>query len=173
MIRDSASSAVLREFARLCRQRGLALTIQRQLIFAVLVRRRDHPTADQMYALVRRRLPGISRATVYRVLETLARAGLIAKACHPGTAARYDPCTHQHHHLVCTRCGRMTDLEDPRLDRLPRPQVSRRTFRITDYCVHFRGLCRGCLRSVAVRRTPRRARRRSGSAPGSSGRGQP
>ena len=144
---------------RLCRQHGLALTVQRRLIFAALAERRDHPTADQVYAAVRDRLPGVSRTTVYRVLETFVRAGVIAVACHPGAAARYDPLTHRHHHLVCLRCGKIVDLEDPRLDALPMPRVRGRDFQINDYSVHFRGVCARCRIQSATKPTTKRPRK--------------
>jgi Fur family peroxide stress response transcriptional regulator len=138
-----------------CRARGLALTVQRRAIFAAIARRRDHPTADEVYESLRRSLPGVSRTTVYRVLETLVRAGLIAKACHPGAAARYDPLTHRHHHLVCIECEKVIDLEDARLDALPLPRVPIAQFEIQDYCIHFRGLCAACRNHPSKRRKTR------------------
>jgi Fur family peroxide stress response transcriptional regulator len=103
----------LQGFERLCREHGLALTVQRREVFAAMLERRDHPTAEQIYAKVKGRVPGVSRTTVYRVLETLVGAGVITKACHPGAAARYDPLTRRHHHLVCLHCEKVVDLEDP------------------------------------------------------------
>lgn len=142
-------------FEDLCRARGLALTSQRRVIFAAIADRRDHPTADTVYEAVRDRLPGVSRTTVYRVLETLVRAGAITKACHPGSAARYDPLIHRHHHLVCMRCEKVIDIEDDQLDALPLPRVSGMGFEISDFCVHFRGVCADC-RTKNGGRTARR-----------------
>ena len=134
----------MERFERLCRQRGLALTIQRRAVYAAICGRRDHPTADQVYQAVRRQLPQISRTTVYRVLETLAAAGIIAKAPHASGAARYDPATHRHHHLVCRVCNRIVDFQDSRLDGLAVPDAQRHGFEIEDYIVHFVGLCDRC-----------------------------
>ena len=66
-------------------------------------------------ALARRRLR-VSRATVFRTLESLARLGIIAKACHTGSSVRYDGRTDLHHHLICTACDRVIDLSDKHLD---------------------------------------------------------
>jgi Fe2+ or Zn2+ uptake regulation protein len=105
---------------------------------------------------------------VYRVLETLVQTGVIAKACHPGAAARYDALMRRHHHLVCLHCEKVMDLEDARYDALPMPQIKAGKFEITDYCVHFRGICADCrakdktmspAHSVAGRQTPRTAAR--------------
>src|SRR5512144_2336301 len=88
---------------RVCRREGVPLTIQRRAVLEALLEHDDHPTADQILADVRGRLPGVSRTTVYRVLETLVGLGLAAKSCHPGSGARFDPETDRHHHLVCLR----------------------------------------------------------------------
>jgi len=91
-----------------------------------------------------RRDPGVARATVYRTLESLARIGVITKACHPGKAIRYDSLTETHHHLVCLRCDTVIDIADERLDALPVPDTSSFGFEITDFRVQLRGLCRRC-----------------------------
>ena len=135
-----------RDFEAECRRRGLALTVQRRTVFEALAGRRDHPTADQVYDSVRDRLPGLSRTTVYRVLDTLVEAGFARKVQHAGGVARFDPMTERHHHLVCESCGRLVDVDDaavPEL-RLPRPNGS--GFRITDYSVSFLGRCGDCAR---------------------------
>lgn len=141
-------------FEALCRVHRLAITVQRRAIFEAVLARSDHPTADQVYADVRERLRGISRTTVYRVLEALARIGAIARACHPGTAARYDPVVVRHHHLVCLRCEKVVDFNDPQFDTLPLPQGTPHGFAIQDLCVHLRGLCAACRRAVQPRQKP-------------------
>lgn len=98
-----------RRLFALARERGLALTVQRRAVLADLAGRRDHPTADAVFERVRRRIPSLSRTTVYRVLEVLAAQGVIQRASHPGSAARYDPVGERHHHLVCVACERMAD----------------------------------------------------------------
>ena len=131
-------------FEALCRRGGIPLTVQRRIVLEALLERGDHPTAEQIFVDVRRRIPGVSRTTVYRVLETLVAAGVAGKASHPGAAARFDPVTERHHHLVCVRCERLADLEAPALDRLRLPRT--RGFRILDYSIHFMGLCADCRR---------------------------
>jgi Fur family transcriptional regulator, peroxide stress response regulator len=129
-----------------CRRRGLAVTVQRRTVFGELAGRRDHPTADQVYEAVRGRLPGLSRTTVYRVLEALVEAGLARKVHHAGGAARFDPTTARHHHLACEACGRLVDLEDELVPPLRLPETIGAGFGIKDYTVSFTGLCPACAR---------------------------
>ena len=132
------------EFRRLSREQGLPLTEQRLLVLEAVLDLENHPTADAVHEAVARRDPGVSRATVYRALESLARIGVITKACHPGKAVRYDSRTEIHHHLVCLRCDEVMDITDTRLDGLPVPDTCRLGFEISDYRVQLRGICRRC-----------------------------
>jgi Fur family peroxide stress response transcriptional regulator len=124
--------------------RGLVLTPQRRAIFRAVLDIGEHPTADRVYAALRRRRLRVSRATVFRTLEALARMGAITKACHPGSAVRYDGRTGRHHHLVCTRCDRIVDFVDTRLDALPVPDTASFGFRVDELRVQLRGICRQC-----------------------------
>jgi Fur family peroxide stress response transcriptional regulator len=132
------------EIRQVCRARGLPFTLQRRAIIEALLQDTYHPTADQIYDAIRVRVPGLSRTTVYRTLETLVRLGLAGKVCHPGAAARYDAKTQRHHHLVCLQCGKMVDLEDTSLDTIPLPAPGYLEFDIADYSIQFRGICRDC-----------------------------
>lgn len=134
----------LDQFFAAHRESGLPITVQRRAVFEAILDRADHPTAEQLYRAVRGRLPQISRMTVHRILSTFVSLGVVAKTCHPGSAARFDPKLHQHHHLVCLVCGRISDVEDARLDHLPWPTVSPGEFEIQDYRVHFHGRCARC-----------------------------
>jgi len=113
-------------------------------VFEELAGRRDHPTADQIYDAVHGRLGGLSRTTVYRVLETLVEVGLARKVHHVDAVVRYDPVTQRHHHLVCERCGRLVDLDDSVVPRVSLPDPGGTGFRIRDYSVSFTGLCSSC-----------------------------
>ena len=98
----------LDRFVAAHRESGLPVTIHRRAVFEAILDRQDHPTAEQVCRAVRQGLPQISRMTVHRILGTFVSLGLVAKTCHPGFAARFDPKIHQHHHLVCLDCGAIT-----------------------------------------------------------------
>lgn len=120
------------------------MTVQRRVILEAMVVRDDHPTAEQIYDSIRVQVPEISRATVYRVLESLVQLGAIGRAHHLGSAARFDANTEHHHHMVCIRCSRVLDFQDPRLDELPPPDDASTGFQTVDYSIHFTGLCAEC-----------------------------
>lgn len=136
----------------LFREKGLPLTVQRRLILKTLLDRRDHPTADEIYMDVKDRLPGVSRTTVYRVLETIVRMGIANKVSHPGAAVRFDPITERHHHLVCRHCDKVVDLEGAPSAEVPLPETRRTGFQITDYSIYFRGVCSDCLKKKEGKR---------------------
>jgi Fur family peroxide stress response transcriptional regulator len=133
----------MRAFEELCRRRGTPVTVQRRVILEAVLASDDHPTADEVYERVRGQVPEISRTTVYRVLDTLVGLGVIGRAHHQGSAARFDAKTHRHHHLVCTSCRRMIDYDTPELSDLPLPAPPS-GFQVTDYSIQFIGLCPEC-----------------------------
>lgn len=143
---DRLHETPMEQFERICRERGFPLTVHRRAVLEIMLDREDHPTADQVYAEMRAKLPGISRTSVYRVLEMLVATGMITKVCHPGSAARFDPKVEQHHHLVCMSCDRIIDVQEPNLDSLSIPDFQAQGFRVSNYHVHFRGTCAECLR---------------------------
>ena len=141
------------------RESGLPVTIQRRAVFEAILERQDHPTAELVYRAVRQNLPQISRMTVHRILGTFVSLGLVAKTCHLGSAARFDPNIQRHHHLVCLDCGEIIDVEAPRLNDIPWPEVNPRKFTIQDYHVDFRGQCARCRQKRGVRQRRRKAQR--------------
>jgi len=132
------------ELEYLCRKRHGRLTWQRRAVLESLASRRDHPTADQLYVDVRTAVPGISKTTVYRVLDTLVELGLASRVSHPRAVVRFDAETKRHHHILCVQCGALADLEAAALEL---PQFEGSTvggFEVTDYSVYFRGVCPAC-----------------------------
>jgi Fur family peroxide stress response transcriptional regulator len=137
-----------KELESACRDNGLALTIQRRAIFDALALRTDHPTVDQVYEEISEKLKGVSRTTVYRVLETFVSIGIARKISNPESKARFDADTKRHHHLTCISCGTVLDLHDPAFDNLVPQTGNSPDFDILDYSITFTGLCSACRKKL-------------------------
>ncbi len=122
----------------------MRMTHQREVILEELRRVTSHPTADELYKLVRGRLPRISRATVYRNLEQLAQAGMVIKLFGTGNQKRFDGNTAKHHHVRCIKCGKIADIHLSR-EIEAEPEVADACgYTILDRQVDFLGLCPEC-----------------------------
>jgi Fur family peroxide stress response transcriptional regulator len=133
-----------RELEFACRHHGLPLTIQRRAILENLASRTDHPTADQIYDALKDHLKGISRTTVYRVLDTLVSVGLATRVSNPESKARFDADTSRHHHLTCVDCGTVVDIHDPELNKIDLPERFKSELEFMDYSINFIGRCSRC-----------------------------
>jgi Fur family peroxide stress response transcriptional regulator len=139
----------IRSLESLCRELGLALTIQRRIILENLSSRYDHPTADQIYEAVKDQIRGVSRTTVYRVLETFVRLGVVAKVSNPHAKVRFEADTVRHHHLICLDCNSVADYHDDRLDGIEVPTESFDGFEVKDFSLAITGQCSSCRREKA------------------------
>ncbi len=89
----------------------MRMTKQRSVILNELRRSDLHPTADEIYQAVRKKLPRISLGTVYRNLDMLAREGLIHRIHQAGSQMRFDAHAGDHIHIRCAYCGRIHDIK--------------------------------------------------------------
>ncbi len=92
---------------------GLRSTPQRELIYDVILKKRDHPTADEVHARVRADLPTISLATVYNCLETLVQCDLVRAVNFERAPTRYCPNLHPHAHFHDEQTGSIHDIQLP------------------------------------------------------------
>ncbi len=135
----------IEEAKRRLARKGYRLTKQRQAILEVLRGTDAHPDADWVYREVKKVLPHVSLGTVYRSLEVLRDAGLIA-SLEVGPRRRYDGNTSEHQHIFCTACGRVVDVHLPPslLRELEQQAASEADFAVTGHRVEFFGLCPRC-----------------------------
>ena len=119
------------------------MTRQRAVILEELRKVTSHPTADELYMMVRERLPRISLGTVYRNLDVLAESGDIVKLDCAGNARRFDGNTSWHQHVRCIHCGRVGDVMAPQ-PTPPLEGVSVPGFSITGARVEYDGVCTAC-----------------------------
>ncbi len=122
------------------------MTTQRKIILEELRKVTTHPTADELYRIVKKRLPKISLGTIYRNLEILSESGLIQKIEVPGTTKRFDGTTDDHPHLRCVSCGAVRDIELGQALSLPDIPDSVDGCRIISCRLDLIGLCPQCLK---------------------------
>lgn len=118
---------------------GWRFTRQRAAVYRCLCRCQSHPTAEEVYASVKRDVPSISLATVYKSLETLVACNLAHKLSHAESTARYDARRDEHYHLRCTQTGQVNDLPvrfDPHLLEKLDPELQAR---LADQGFHMTG----------------------------------
>lgn len=106
--------------------------------------RGQHPTADQIYECVKSKMPYISRATVYRVLNQVAQEGGIQRVQIPSSADRYDNRLGPHYHMRCNQCGRIFDIDMPILEDIYGHLPPSAQYTVTGHDIVFKGLCSAC-----------------------------
>lgn len=119
------------------------MTKQRMVILEELRNVTSHPTADEVYNIVRTRLPRISLGTVYRNLDLLAESGEIIKLEAAGTQKRFDGNLSPHQHVRCMHCGAIGDVHTA----ISLPNIMSATadgFHIAGARIEFDGTCAEC-----------------------------
>lgn len=123
--------------------KDMRLTNQRRIIMEELQAVTTHPTADEVYNLVRKRLPRISLGTVYRNLEVLSGLGLVRKLENAAGQKRFDGDMSPHHHIRCDVCGKVGDIFNaPDLSGIELGLMT--DFQITGFNLEFSGICPQC-----------------------------
>ncbi len=120
------------------------ITVQQTVILEELRNLRGHPTADEIYELVRKRLPRASLGTIYRNLERLAEEGQIRTLDCAGAPRRFDSRLEPHYHVCCSRCGRIEDVDLETTSDLDDQAASRSGYVISGHSTLFTGLCPEC-----------------------------
>ena len=117
---------------------------QRELVLQTVRENRVHPTAEQVYSILREKEPNISLATVYRNLQFLADNGSLLKLSVAGTPDRFDGDVASHCHIVCERCSRLTDIASS-YDSISDEHVAKQSgYRIKGHSLMFYGICPEC-----------------------------
>ena len=129
------------------RTRGLRITPARRAIVSALLRR-AHPTADSLVAAVRKRHPDVAPSTVYRFLESLEDEGLVRHSHLGHGPAVYHLAEDHHAHLVCERCGIVTEIPHAAFAALRRKLRENTGFEVSPGHFAVTGLCKGCRRSA-------------------------
>lgn len=131
------------EFRKLCEEKGLAVTHQRQMIWETLMQLHGHPSPEAVYERVRERIPSISLATVYKNVKIFIEHGLLAEVSLHHGSTRLETNMTPHHHMVCIRCRSIVDLHDDQVEPVHLKSAPD-GFTVHRYSVEVHGLCRKC-----------------------------
>ena len=147
---------------------GLRPTPQREVVFKIILEKRDHPTAEEIFARVKTQMPTISLATVYNCLETLVQCGLIRQVNLERAPTRYCPNLHEHAHFHDDATGRVHDIELPADTLKQLRELLPPGFAATSVELAFRGSADAASEALKGNRTDK-ADRRSRPARGNHG----
>ncbi len=137
------------------RGRGYKFTRNREAILKVLKNSDKHLSAEEIFMMLKKEVPSIGIATVYRTLELLRRSGIILKFDFGDGCSRYELSRNhnekgEHHHLVCRKCKKVIDFdsyteeEKELMEKIKTDLEKKYEFEIEDYFIRFRGICNEC-----------------------------
>ncbi len=129
---------------QILRNKGYKATPQRIAICKFALFSREHPNVQRIYNEVIKTHPTVSLATVYKTLQILRESGSIQELDFPNNLARYDPYLEPHINLVCLRCGKIQDLDDPIAQELIKRVVMVTKFIPTSQRLDVYGVCKKC-----------------------------
>ena len=135
----------LDDFRRRCKERGLAFTFQRQVIYEAVVDSREHPTPELIYEQVRQRIPSISLGTIYKNVRTFLDSGVLREVTLHHGSLRLESNMTPHHHLVCSSCKAIFDIEESAVEQVQVPERELPAGFVVKQCrVEFVGECESC-----------------------------
>jgi Fur family ferric uptake transcriptional regulator len=126
------------------RSAGYKITPPRLAVLEIIQREGEHLNPNEILARAQTIHPQTGRATVYRTLELLTQLGIVRPIYVGDTGPTYIRAEGGHHHLVCSRCGRVVDFEQCVADGMEQELEARFGFRIHSHLLEFYGLCPHC-----------------------------
>lgn len=120
------------------------MTRQRRAILDELSDRKDHPTAEELFRVLREEMDRISLSTVYRNLEVLQQQGLVRILEFPGMPRRFDADISRHYHIRCVECGSIMDIDPSMVPNMKRMGHEIGSHKILAMRLEFDGICRQC-----------------------------
>lgn len=131
---------------KILKNRDYRITRQRQIILEEICKVSTHPTALNVLQMVKKRVPGIGMATVYRSLDFLEENGLILKLKSKNRVARYDGKVDAHCHLICEKCVSVIDIFDLKSISIESEELKRSGFKPSLGFLEIPGICKKCLK---------------------------
>jgi len=131
-------------FTGLCRKNGLKVTPQRIEIYKELIKSDEHPSAETLFAKVRKTFPNVSFDTVNRTLLTLSEIGAAFIVEGSGDVRRFDGGSEKHQHFKCVKCKRIIDFNHEPFNNIKLPANLDKKFEILKKTVYLEGICDKC-----------------------------
>lgn len=125
------------------------MTRQKRTILEELRKVKSHPTADELFQIVRKKLPRVSLGTIYRNLEILTSEKKVRVLEDGNAPRRYDGDIGRHFHVRCVQCGAVSDLVNPVELPIMDTFIDESGYRVTGFHLEFQGICPDCLRSAS------------------------
>jgi Fur family peroxide stress response transcriptional regulator len=122
-------------------KRGIKPTFQRLSVLEYFEQNCEHPTADMIYESLIKKMPTMSRTTIYNTLNLFLENGLVTPITITGTEVRYEIASKQHHHFMCLKCGRIYDV-DVQCPLLNSGEIN--GHKIQEIHGYFKGICKNC-----------------------------
>ena len=133
-----------RSFRELCRENGIAVTHQRQVLYEVMKTMHGHPSPEEVYAKVKKKVPAISLATVYKNIHLFVESGVFSKVSMHHGSLRVEMNDEAHHHMVCSKCKGITDIGEKELGLVAKRDKLPGGFLVERYAVDVIGICAKC-----------------------------
>lgn len=133
-------------FRKYIAEQGLKSTQQREIILDEFLKAGDHLSTEELYLRIREKHPHIGYATVYRTLKLFSECGIAEEHNFGDGQTRYESVVGEDHHdhLICTRCKKIIEFEDSRIEELQAEVARRHNFKIQDHRLELYGLCSDC-----------------------------
>jgi Fur family transcriptional regulator, peroxide stress response regulator len=133
-----------RSFRELCQENGIAVTHQRQVLYEVMKTMQGHPSPEEVYARVKKKVPAISLATVYKNIHLFVESGVFREVSMHHGSLRLEMNDEAHHHMVCSKCKAITDIGEKELGLVSKPSKLPGGFLVERYAVDVIGICAKC-----------------------------
>ena len=133
-----------KSFRELCQEHGIAVTHQRQVLYEVMKTMHGHPSPEEVYTRVKKKVPAISLATVYKNIHLFVESGVFREVSMHHGSVRVEMNGAAHHHMVCSKCKGITDIGEKELGLVAKRDRLPGGFLVERYAVDVIGVCAKC-----------------------------
>jgi Fur family ferric uptake transcriptional regulator len=138
---------LLEDFKTLLKNNNLKFTIQREVILETLYNSDEHLTPEALHHLIHEEYPDLNTgiATIYRTLSLLEDSNVVTSLSFGAQGKKYELGAKEHHdHLICTRCGEITEFVDEEIEKRQHAITDELGFKMIDHSMQIYGICKKC-----------------------------